>query len=99
MARNDGAKVWINGDLVHKNYVARGLTYGEDRFRAKLQQGLNPILVKVEDRVRDWGFVIETVDEIGYQKIIAEERAIEDFNDFLNCPIVPKRNEYLEFCI
>jgi len=87
---DDGAKVWINGELVHKNYVARGLTYGEDRFRARLQQGLNPILVKVEDRVRDWGFVIETVDEIGYQKIIAAERAKEDFNDFLNCPIVPK---------
>lgn len=88
---DDGAKVWINGMLVHKNYVARALKQDDDRFSAKLKQGLNPILVKIEDRVRDWGFVLKTVDEGGYQKIIAEEQAKKDFNDFLNCSIVPKQ--------
>ena len=87
---DDGAKVWINGELVHQNYVARSLRYGDDRFRATLKPGLNPILVKVEDRVREWGFVIEALDETRYQKIMAEAQARQDFDDFLNCPIVPK---------
>ncbi|MBC8184038.1 hypothetical protein H8E88_23335 [candidate division KSB1 bacterium] len=45
---DDGAKVWINGMLVHKNYVARALKQDDDRFSAKLKQGLNPILIKIE---------------------------------------------------
>lgn len=63
LGSDDGVKVWVNGELVHKNYVGRGLTLGQDNFDAKLHKGDNRILVKVIDMVRDWGFAIEMLDE------------------------------------
>ncbi|MCI0513811.1 beta-lactamase family protein [candidate division KSB1 bacterium] len=83
--------MWINGELVHANYVARGIVPRNDQFQATLKPGLNPILVKVEDRVRDWGFVLETIDAAGFQKMLAAEQARADYQAFLYCPIVPKK--------
>ena len=90
LGSDDGVKVWLNGELVHENYVARGLQIGQDKFSAKLNTGLNRMLVKIEDRVRDWGFAVETVDENRFQEIMAAERARYDFIEFLNCPMVPR---------
>lgn len=90
LSSDDGAKVWVNGDLVHKNYVARGIGYRQDSFEAELVKGLNPIMVKVDDRVRDWGFVLEAFDEKGSADILAAERRRRDFHEFLSASVIPK---------
>lgn len=87
---DDSAKVWINGRLVHKIYAGRALQHGQDSFDANLNKGLNRVLVKVTDQVRDWGFVIEALDEAAYTKIQADKLQQEQFKEFLNCRIVPK---------
>ncbi|MBK1876135.1 alpha/beta hydrolase [Pelagicoccus mobilis] len=63
LGSDDAIKVWLNGSLVHSNYVARGLGFGQDVFKVSLKKGKNLILVKVVDMVRDWGFAIEVLDK------------------------------------
>jgi len=87
---DDGAKVWVNGMLIHEIDVGRGLIFREDRFRAKLKKGLNPVLLKISEWVREWAFAMEVFNESGYKKVEEHEKYMADFDDFLNCPLVPK---------
>jgi len=66
---NDCAKVWIQGQLVHEYWSVEGADSrpGAYRFRARVQKGLNPVLVKVEDAGgRLWEFNFEAYDDAGY---------------------------------
>ena len=91
---DDGIKVWINSELVHDNYVARGLNFRDDKFTVRLNKGLNKVLVKVADGVRDWAFVMEVLDESGYAEYLEKEREKNDYNDFLNCKLIPVGNPW-----
>jgi CubicO group peptidase (beta-lactamase class C family) len=86
---DDGAKVWINGELVHSIYQGRGLSFGEDQFTATLRKGENSVLMKVADRVRSWGFAIEALDPTGYARFQVEEREWRDFQAFLDTRVRP----------
>lgn len=95
---DDGAKVWINGEKVHEIYLGRGITAGEDTFRAQLKKGLNTILIKVEDRVRQWGFCLEMLSRQAYAKHLEKVKQKEDFNRFLQTGLVFKnRNTWNNF--
>jgi len=87
---DDGTKVWINGSLVHNIDVGRGLRAREDIFRAKLKRGLNPVLVKISEWVREWAFVMETFDNDGYAEIEAQKKYMADFDEFLKTSLEPK---------
>lgn len=66
---NDCAKVWVNGEKVHEYWSLLGgdSRPGAYRFHASVKEGLNPILVKVEDAGgRLWEFRFEVYDEEGY---------------------------------
>jgi acetyl esterase/lipase len=63
LGSDDGVKVWVNGQLVHSNYVGRGLSFGQDKFAAKLHKGNNPVLIKVIDMVNGWGYAMEVFDD------------------------------------
>jgi len=91
---DDGAKVWLNGNLVHSVYVGRGITYREDHFKISLQKGMNKLLVKVADRVRDWGFVFEVFDAVAWEKFQVEKREEEALKEFLNCQIIQDGNPW-----
>ncbi len=65
---NDSAKVWVNGDLVHSLWAENGrpCLAGNDVFQARLKQGTNMILVKVEDGGgHAWEFTLEGYGEKG----------------------------------
>ena len=47
---DDGVKVWLNGELVHYNPVARGAGDYQDAFPVTLKQGTNVLLVAVDNR-------------------------------------------------
>ena len=81
LGSDDGVKVWVNGKLVHSNYVGRGLVLDQDKFKVRLHKGKNTVLVKVIDMVREWGFALRVLDEKAYAKVrkaqLERERLID----------------------
>ena len=51
---NDAVKVWLNGELVHKEIVMRNAADYQSSFPVTLRQGTNTLLVAVENRTGDW---------------------------------------------
>ena len=47
---DDGVKVWLNGEVVHYNPVARGAGDYQDAFPVTLKQGTNVLLVAIDNR-------------------------------------------------
>lgn len=86
LGSDDGVKVWVNGELVHSNYISRGLALGQDRFSVKLHKGNNTVLVKVIDVVRGWGFAVEVLDENAY----AKEKEIQHVKQAQIDSMIPK---------
>lgn len=52
---DDGYKLWINGELVHSNNIARAFTIDQDSAAAKLKIGENIIMMKVTQNNLPWG--------------------------------------------
>jgi len=46
---DDGIKIWLNGKLVHENWVPRGVNKDDDIIPLQLVKGSNQILLKVQD--------------------------------------------------
>ncbi len=53
---DDGIKIWLNGKVVHTVEVARGYSPRVDEVAIQLEEGVNRILVKVDNYVAGWGF-------------------------------------------
>ena len=51
---DDAVKVWLNGEIVHENFVDRGAYDYQDVFRATLKQGKNVLLVAVYEGAGGW---------------------------------------------
>ncbi|NQT27745.1 amidohydrolase family protein [candidate division KSB1 bacterium] len=62
LGSDDGAKVWVNGELVYNVHAWRAVAVDEDVIEAKLRKGLNRILVKVENRGMNWGLAMRVID-------------------------------------
>jgi CubicO group peptidase (beta-lactamase class C family) len=58
---DDAVKIWINGELVHSYWTARGLNLNNDLVPIKLKKGNNDILVKTQNRGGSWGFVCHVI--------------------------------------
>ena len=52
---DDAIKVWLNGQVVHRNNTNRKTSGIQDTFRVNLKAGNNPLLVKVNDDWENWG--------------------------------------------
>jgi len=61
---DDGVKIWINGKLIHENWVGRAANKDEDLVSAKLQKGKNQILLKVQNMQMDWGFAFRILGKM-----------------------------------
>lgn len=55
---DDGVKVFLNGKLVHSNWIGRALKKDDDILFLDLKKGSNQILIKVQDMQYDWSFCI-----------------------------------------
>jgi len=51
---DDSIKVWLNGEVVHKNAIDRGANDFQDKFNVDLKAGDNLLLVKVSERGGGW---------------------------------------------
>ena len=60
---DDGIKIWLNGKLVHENWVPRGVNKDDDIIPLQLVKGSNQILLKVQDMQQGWGFIARLLDK------------------------------------
>jgi len=65
LGSDDGVKVWLNGEIVHTNNRLRGCIPGEDVFGVSLQEGLNVLLLKVNQGGGDWAACVRIVKPDG----------------------------------
>ena len=61
LGSDDGAMVWLNDKLVHKNLMARGYGSQADRIPVRLQRGRNKVLVKVTQGNGAWQFALHVL--------------------------------------
>lgn len=59
---DDGIKIWLNGEVVHANNITRGAGPRQDTVAVKFRQGLNRLLVKVNQGSGGWAFIVEVED-------------------------------------
>jgi HEAT repeat protein len=62
---DDTLSIWLNGKRIHHHNVARGVNFDEDKIDARLQEGVNALLLKVCQGGGGWGFVARISDKDG----------------------------------
>jgi len=89
---DDGVRIWVGDVLVHDNHSARPVRIDEDTVPVRLKAGMNRVLVKVDEGVLGWGFVLRVLDRDGkvmkdvrvYLPIAeGEKEAAKAFGDYL----------------
>ena len=65
LGSDDGAKVWLNGKLVHANNTARPIAPGSDKVPVTLCAGWNPLLLKITQNNLGWEFSARFVQPDG----------------------------------
>ncbi len=65
LGSNDAVRVWLNGRLVHSKFAARSVQIDHDVVGVRLEAGVNPILVKIEQTQGNWGCVLRLTDRYG----------------------------------
>ncbi len=53
---DDAVKVWLNGRLIHENWVQRGCTPDSDLVPVTFRKGRNHLVLKVQNGTGDWAF-------------------------------------------
>jgi CubicO group peptidase (beta-lactamase class C family) len=53
---DDGIKLFVNGVLVHTNWIGRATTPDDDILMLDLKKGSNQVLVKIQNMQYDWSF-------------------------------------------
>ncbi|MFH1940615.1 MAG: tetratricopeptide repeat protein [bacterium] len=65
LGTDESVKLWLNNALVWRFNRYRGAIFDDDIFQATLKPGLNKILIKVCNRLGEWGFYFRVTDEQG----------------------------------
>jgi alpha-galactosidase len=55
---DDGIRIWLNGKLVHTHEVARGCNVEADKVPIHLEEGINRLLVKIDNYTAGWAFAV-----------------------------------------
>jgi len=61
LGSDDGVRVWLNGQLVHENWLSRPLAKDSDLFPISLLKGKNRLLIKIQNMKGDWGFCLRAI--------------------------------------
>jgi len=60
---DDGVKVWLNGELVHENWLYREVKPDDDHVPVTFRKGKNQLVLKVQNALGAWGFCCRLLDE------------------------------------
>jgi alpha-mannosidase len=55
---DDGAKVWLNHQMIHDHHVGRSVESAADQISVTLDKGANPLLVKIDQGIGKWGLAV-----------------------------------------
>lgn len=69
LGSNDGAKMWVNDDIVYNVHAGRNAVADYEILKVKLKKGKNKILVKVENLGASWGLYLRIIDPENELKI------------------------------
>jgi len=94
---DDSAKIWVNGaeKLEVWKPEGRACHRGENTFSFEAKEGLNSVLVKVEDHGGRWEFIVEACDESGEaarQARLARKAVIRAFQ---SAELAPKNGGFV----
>jgi hypothetical protein len=87
---SDDDKVWVNGDLVYKNYRNRRCKVREDKFTIDLRKGLNAVMVKVAQRTQSWIFALEIYTPQDDARVTAKRLRDDKLRQFQRCKLSPR---------
>jgi hypothetical protein len=59
---DDALKVWLNGELVHENWTIRGVGIDNDRVAVNFREGMNQLVLKIQNTGGPWGFCCRLLD-------------------------------------
>ncbi|MCH6256506.1 serine hydrolase [Puniceicoccaceae bacterium K14] len=59
---DDAVKLWVNGELVHKNWTFRGTKEDQDLVPIVLETGANRVVVKILNGESGWGMSIRPLN-------------------------------------
>jgi hypothetical protein len=59
----DSVQVWLNGELVHENWICRTAIYDNDRVPVTFRKGMNQLVLKIQNRGSGWGFCCRLMEE------------------------------------
>ncbi|MDD8026297.1 MAG: DUF2961 domain-containing protein [Acidobacteriota bacterium] len=65
LGSDDGARLWINGELVHDNPAYRAVTTDQDKVAVRLKKGWNKVLLKIVQGDGGFGFQARFADPDG----------------------------------
>ena len=63
LGSDDGVKVWLNGKLVHENWIGRPCVPDEDLVPVDFAAGKNQLLLKVQNMQADWSFACRLLSQ------------------------------------
>jgi hypothetical protein len=66
LGSDDGCKLWVNEQLVHKSDATRAAVPEQDVVKVKLKKGRNKVLLKIDngDDPHGFYFSIESAEEL-----------------------------------
>ncbi len=62
---NEAAKLWLNGREVWRMNLGRDAIFDNDIVEVELEPGNNPVLLKICNRINEWGFYFRVTDAEG----------------------------------
>lgn len=69
LGSNDGAKLWLNGEVIYNEHVGRSAIADQVFLKVQLKKGSNKLLAKVENLGANWGLYMRIVDKTKSVKI------------------------------
>lgn len=58
---DDAVKLWLNGELVHENWIGRPTSKDNDIVGVDLREEKNTVLLKILNMESDWGFACRVI--------------------------------------
>src|SRR6185503_9361024 len=80
MGSDDALKVWLNGKLVHENWVARSARMDDDLVELPMQKGKNRLLLKIQNGTGGWEFMCRPLGQAALVKKFVTAAGLGDLD-------------------
>ncbi len=78
---DDGIKVFLNGVMIHSNWIGRATTPDDDLVVLDLKKGSNQVLVKIQNMEYGWSFAMRKPGKDGMAKLLVASAGIGNLDN------------------